>query len=526
MSALGQDMVVYSAMTVFCVAMYVLMFRKEWKKADERGWEMWKPQLHPLSLALLFVVCVFFVWYERTRGNRYGWGESLLVNLIVSGTLYLGLLALVTPWMRRKIDARYRVLIWLLPNIVNVINIRLSEVHLPLVTIRLPFRPVLLLWPWLGGALIAVSCFMIQHFRYRRLLLQAALPASENAQNVWKSLQERERDPNFVDFKPMDLYVSPNARTPVSIGVFRRSMRVVLPEKKYNEEELELILRHELVHIYRKDAQTKLYLMMWAALMWFDPFIWIAVRRCCEDLEMCCDEFTLMGKTVDERKQYAHILLKEAGDERGFTTCLSSSARSLGRRLQEAVSPKQKRAGWCYVAAALMLVLLGYGACTLAMEPQSLGHAAYDFNVQNTAAARLRWASDDLVQTVETGDLLSDVLGFIATQTEEYHPSVSIKYANAGLEALLEGVSPEELWKALSDERVYRVIGFYNYILGDGADVTFTLPAEAGDIFVHVFGRYVMINAQNARGDIYSTCLYSFARIPDWKALSIQQKPA
>ena len=39
--------------------------------------------------------------------------------------------------------------------------------------------------------------------------------------------------------------------TPLSIGLYNRTTRIVLPMRAYTQEELSLILRHEIIHISR-----------------------------------------------------------------------------------------------------------------------------------------------------------------------------------------------------------------------------------------------------------------------------------
>ena len=122
------------------------------------------------------------------------------------------------------------------------------------------------------------------------------------------------------------LYRSAEVWTPLTIGLFAGARVVVLPERDYTDEELRLVLTHEAVHIARCDAASKLALVSVTALFWFDPLVWLAMRRSADDIELSCDESVTLGADEAERRRYADLILSSAGDERGFTTCLSARA--------------------------------------------------------------------------------------------------------------------------------------------------------------------------------------------------------
>ena len=46
---------------------------------------------------------------------------------------------------------------------------------------------------------------------------------------------------------------------------------MVVPERDYTQEELRLVLRHELVHISREDSAAKFFLAFCTAMCWFNP---------------------------------------------------------------------------------------------------------------------------------------------------------------------------------------------------------------------------------------------------------------
>lgn len=96
--------------------------------------------------------------------------------------------------------------------------------------------------------------------------------------------------------------------------------------------------------------------------------MWIAVKKGEEDLELSCDEIVLKDADDVGRKRYAQLLLSIAGDSRGFSTCLSSSARSLRYRLKAAMPQKTKRLGTGLLFVIMFLSTLAVGRTGLSVE--------------------------------------------------------------------------------------------------------------------------------------------------------------
>lgn len=171
--------------------------------------------------------------------------------------------------------------------------------------------------------------------------------------------------------KTVPAVISDAVQTPLSIGIFSRSKRIVLPDRHYEPEDLTLIFRHELLHLAREDCSTKLLLVLTTSLLWWNPLSWHARKRCAEDLELACDE-TAVGKApYAERERYTELLLKTAGDERGFTSCLSASAASLHYRLRSVLHPKQKSNGTLLTACIIFLLFFTFGQVGFAYHPQN-----------------------------------------------------------------------------------------------------------------------------------------------------------
>ena len=277
--------------------------------------------------------------------------------LLVTALWFTGLAALA-PLLRRVISARGRAALWILPNVLYILfNVHtfLAEDFRPLITVSLPGEWLLPgLAVWSIGAAGVMGWHILSHLRFRKTLLASAIPElNDPMQQLWYQACTVHKVRTDIP-----LMRSPAVETPLSIGCFQKTMVLVLPEKAYTAEELELIYRHELRHIKRADMRTKIWMVLWKSLLWFFPPVWWAAKITAEDLELCCDEEVLTGAEPETRRRYAELLLDSAAPASGFSTCLSADAAALGRRLKQAISPKKVwRGDWIVGISAGLLML-------------------------------------------------------------------------------------------------------------------------------------------------------------------------
>ena len=154
----------------------------------------------------------------------------------------------------------------------------------------------------------------MRHLLYRNFLIEHSTRLrDEDLLSLWK-----EESVKHGVKKTIPILISEKVSTPLTIGCFERSMLLVVPNRKFTKQEIKLIFRHELVHIMRSHAQTKLLLDLFVALSWFNPPGWLAKKKTAEDLELSVDEKILASATEQERRLYANLLLNSAGKNPGL----------------------------------------------------------------------------------------------------------------------------------------------------------------------------------------------------------------
>ena len=370
----------WALLLAFCVW---FAFRREWmyeteisrygvvlKKRPGRETVVWiSPLLLPCFFAVVFVVLAL------AQGARFAaeYTLHLFLSLGLQFSLYYLLLLIFLPLLRRFFSARACATLWVLPVFLYCFPYIIwgaKTYRPPLWVVRVPpaaLRVFCIVWA-IGFAAVLVWR-VAAHVVFRRRVLQNARDVTDpGILKIWadeQALTERK--------SPVPLLYSPAIQAPLTIGAARSSLRTLLPDRPYTEGELRLIFRHELRHIQRRDIDTKIFFAFCEAFCWFNPLMWAAVRNASSDLELSCDEMVVYGADQDGRKQYAALLLSEAGASQGFTTCLSSSARSLRRRLKNIVHPHKRLPGSLLLAAVMAALVFGTGFVTVSGTYGTLG---------------------------------------------------------------------------------------------------------------------------------------------------------
>ena len=292
-----------------------------------------------------------------------------LMRVFLGLGVYYVLLMAVMPWLRRWVSARVCAMLWLLPDWIYVF---VGRLNLPTdgkkLVLHAPGTLVyVLLAIWAVGAVGVMVWKIGAHLVFRRRILKNAVPVTDRQTlHVWEIELERA----WIRKCKWKLVRSDAVTTPLSIGLYNRTTRIVLPMREYTQEELSLILRHEIIHISRGDPEAKLFLTFCTAMCWFNPLMWAAMRKSADDFELSCDESVLLDEPQPVRRQYAELLLQTAGDERGFTTCLSATAGALRYRLKAVMKPEKKRTGAILIGLTLFALSMCSGYVALAYDAQ------------------------------------------------------------------------------------------------------------------------------------------------------------
>src|SRR5213075_2089894 len=119
---------------------------------------------------------------------------------------------------------------------------------------------------------------------------------------------------------------APQPATPALFG-WRRP-KLLLPDglcKKLDDRELRMVFLHELAHVKRADVLLNWVIIFIRSLHWFNPLVWLAMRRLRADRELVCDAIVIVHLAVNERRAYGDTLIKLLDDfsDSGFRPSLA-----------------------------------------------------------------------------------------------------------------------------------------------------------------------------------------------------------
>jgi len=295
----------------------------------------------------------------------------LAISLSMSVVIFL--LLIISPFLNKRYSARWRYFVWLMIALRLVIPVKM-EWHQAPVTISVPNQTVvfrqegvpvaildssyieqgrissvsagyvpmiplkeLLAVIWAAGA---ISFFLYHIIHYiifkRRIEPYCSRVHIEIFDTVLSNMK--------VQIKPQLLLCSKIA-SPMLIGFFKPT--ILLPSINYSDNELSVVLKHELIHYKRGDVWYKLLLVVANSVHWFNPFVYLMVKAANRDLEYSCDDAVVKNSDINFRKEYSLAILKtmQNGEDTILSTGFSESGEKAKKRFDNILHAKVKKTG-------------------------------------------------------------------------------------------------------------------------------------------------------------------------------------
>jgi len=141
---------------------------------------------------------------------------------------------------------------------------------------------------------------------------------------------------------------------------------ILLPDKVFDADELELIFRHELIHYKRGDLFIKLLSVVAVSLNWFNPAVYLMSAAMQADCEASCDEAVIADVGGESKQFYAEIVMDMIGSKRAggtaLSTCFYGSKNGIKKRMEAIMNASgsvKKIAFSALAVLALMIIFAG-----------------------------------------------------------------------------------------------------------------------------------------------------------------------
>ncbi len=208
---------------------------------------------------------------------------------------------------------------------------------------------------WVLGAFGVITYHTIRHRRFISMVNRW----SEDITNrqVTGTLQKLKKEMGISD--QVDVKVCSCITSSMLIGFFKHV--ILLPATQITSNDLTLILRHELVHLKRKDLWFKLLVLVSIGLHWFNPVVYIMAMVISRQCEISCDEAVLEGASFRQRKQYGETIINASRSEAKLKTVLSTNfyggKRSMKNRIISIMDSKKKKSGIAIVCMSIFATI-------------------------------------------------------------------------------------------------------------------------------------------------------------------------
>lgn len=222
---------------------------------------------------------------------------------------------------------------------------------------------------WIVGAAVAAGAIGLGQRRLVRMAARARQVCDPDLVALVEECKAR-----LGVRSPIMVAHSEGVASPLLLGTVRPVL--LIPDglgERLGRDERRAVVMHEVAHVRRCDIA-----LGWAAtaalvLHWFNPLVWLAVRRMKEDREVACDALALSALGDAERPAYGRALvtLLEDASQPRIVPGLAAIAEGTGdlKRRIAMIASFRERGRWSAAAAGALVTVL---ACVSLTDAQSV----------------------------------------------------------------------------------------------------------------------------------------------------------
>ncbi|MCC3372434.1 M56 family metallopeptidase [Cohnella sp. REN36] len=209
---------------------------------------------------------------------------------------------------------------------------------------------------WVAGVVCIASYQILRHRSLVRAVRRWSTPVADS--KVLETLDNLKSELNMR--KHIGLSECRMIASPMLVGFFRPT--ILLPPISFSDEQLSLILKHELIHFKRHDLWFKAIVLLATVFHWFNPIVYWMSKSIAVQCEFSCDALVLQGADFQQRKQYGEAIIAVARNgaklRTAFSTQLYGGKRSMKNRISFIMDTKRKKAGviilWMALSGTIM----------------------------------------------------------------------------------------------------------------------------------------------------------------------------
>ncbi len=138
--------------------------------------------------------------------------------------------------------------------------------------------------------------------------------------------------------KDIQITVQDNISSPAIMGIVKPTIFLPKYVSDMSESSISHILYHELAHYKRKDTLVNYLLLLFNAVYWFNPLIWLIFKFIRDDIEILTDEFVINKIGKEHSKSYSKSLVEVLANANRIPfvpkmLCMVDGKKNIERRI-------------------------------------------------------------------------------------------------------------------------------------------------------------------------------------------------
>lgn len=161
----------------------------------------------------------------------------------------------------------------------------------------------LIAYIWGTGALIFLLAVIISYFGFLHRKRKNSVIISDN--KIFSEVKNELKISKHIGLK-----AAADIKSPMLVGVLFPT--VYIPCREIPDDNMRMVLLHELTHYKRKDLLVKWFAILVNAVHWFNPLCYLACANLSEACEVSCDMSVTKNMPEEEQKLYMQTILNLA----------------------------------------------------------------------------------------------------------------------------------------------------------------------------------------------------------------------
>lgn len=215
---------------------------------------------------------------------------------------------------------------------------------------------------WTIGSLLSIIWYICCYKKFVKQIKNSSLlvPKSHEVYKLFCSCKQE-----LGIEKQIQLAYNYKISTPALVGLWKPT--VLLPIKQGDNVDLNMVIRHELIHFKSKDLWIKMFALVVISLHWFNPLAYVLRKHIHIWSEFSCDEKVVVKMTRAERKRYGETILNMLENtpaiRSSFSVSLSGTRKNLERRLTMLLNAKKIKTSIAIITT-IGIISIGYVGIT------------------------------------------------------------------------------------------------------------------------------------------------------------------